>query len=239
MKKNIMGVFLSSLLLLSACNTNDRVAESDISSNSNQVPTESTSNSGSKKQKDLISYQYSDERPLWILVPEANEILKADGNHETMIVMESIMDNDIRKELQKKYNEGYSLSVEEVDGNITGKIELRKANQEAESLTVELNKINYDEGKKIVGNLSEKEKSELESQFSDTPVLSGEITSYDDAVKKIKEERKIDSEDKNVSFFDYGMQNDGRDYYYVMLRNNETSDEEYLKVYIDNGELSF
>lgn len=245
MKKTIVPVLVF-LAILTGCDndqTSDSESSNDNQSSSSLVESETSTTSSDfevESNPDLLTYKYDSERPIWILVPEANELMRADGNYATMVVMESVINNDYRQELQNKYDEGYAFWLEKENDVHTGNIEMNKPEHETEILAVGLDNLDYEMGKEAVDKLANQQKEELEAQLvPEENSGNAEVNNYDEAVAKIQEDNNQYLDTETYTFYDFGPQNDGRDYFEIMIRNNQTAEEVYARVYGDNGEVSY
>lgn len=252
-KTKLMLFSLSLLLVFSGCRKNEQEQEQGektmVESTVKEI--EETTDSSVEVQEteesnegELITYQYDPGRPLLILVEGTDEILVADGNYHTTIAMESVTDNEYRKQLQEKYDDGYVLAVQQVENEPTGFIELKQYNEETELLEVGKENIDIELGKQKADQMSDSLRKELSSQIVKVKKskTNKQIEQFDEAVVKAKELMGIAENDDSYLFYDFGLKNDGREYYNIIVRQSGSDSDENvaeIKVYSDNGQAEY
>lgn len=231
------------LLMLTGCKS-ESGETTDSSSMVGNVEKKVKKDSSNLTKK--FDYTYNPERPLWMLIEGTNELLKADGNYHTMVAMESVQDAEIRKNLQKKYDEGYALKLQLENDEPTGVIFLIKADKKNEELKIDKKLLNYQQGKKHADKVSENEKKQLEEKMGapqDANNTQGVVKNFDEAVTQAKKWMGMtDEQAQEYFFYDFGLGNDGREFYQIMVRpkvETPNSQETQIKIYADNGEASY
>lgn len=246
----MMILCLSGLLLVFVgckAHSEKTAISSDESVNAEKKTNKKVENKSTKDQETKeFEYTYNPERPLWILIDGTNEILKADGNYYTMVAMESVQDAHMREKLQKKYDEGYAIKLQLEKDEPTGIIVLTKAEDKKEELKLDKKQLAYQQGKTKVDQLSEEERKRLESKVDtsqNNDNTQGAVKNFDEAVSQAKKLLNFsDEEAENYSFYDFGLGNDGREFYQIVVRSKDdtsNSEEIKIKVYADSGEAVY
>ncbi|MHC5249936.1 hypothetical protein [Enterococcus sp. LJL90] len=238
--KKYLGMSITALLLLAGCQENNDTWEANTAESA-QLQAQTSTDSQSSQTEGLLTYNYDDSRSTWLYLNEANDVVEAEGNYQTVLAMESVISNEFRQELQQYYDDGYALELELETGEPTGLILARKAEAEELEISVGLSNLDYPRGREAAEEISAAEKTTAETQvITDSSENSNqEVNNFDEAVFAIKNVLDLSEDDSTYTFYDFGIQNDQRNFYYVMYRLTNESAENFAKVYQDNGEVVF
>ncbi|WP_265458415.1 hypothetical protein [Enterococcus sp. HY326] len=236
--KKYLGMSITALFLLAGCQENNDTWEANTAESA-QLQAQTSTDSQYSQTEGLLTYNYDDSRSTWLYLNEANDVVEAEGNYQTVLAMESVISNEFRQELQQYYDDGYALELE--TGEPTGLILARKAEAETIEISVGLSNLDYDRGKEAAEEISAAEKATAETQvITDSSENSNQkVNDFDEAVSAIKNVLDLSEDDSTYTFYDFGIQNDQRNFYYVMYRLADESAENFAKVYQDDGEVVF